>query len=86
MININERVGSKYEPLGLMLLEDDDGAIVDQIVSNCQRQSSDIVNQIMKKWVRGGGKQPVTWKTLTDTLKVIGLTKLASDIEQALCH
>ena len=53
-----------------MLLEDDDGAIVDQIVSNCQRQSSDnIVNQIMKKWVRGGGKQPVTWKTLTDTLK-----------------
>ena len=79
-------MGSDYEPLGLMLLEDDDGAIVDQIVSECHHKCSDVVRHIMKKWVRGGGKQPVTWKTLTDTLKDIGLTKLASDIEQALCQ
>ena len=30
----------------------------------------------MKRWIRGEGKQPVTWKTLTDALSAIGLTEL----------
>ena len=60
------------------------GANVSQIVSDCHHQSSAIVLKILTVWVHGGGKQPVTWKTLTDTLKNVGLTKLSSDIEQAL--
>ena len=72
--------------LGIILLEDGDGSTVNQIVSDCQRQSAAIVLEILTVWVQGGGKRPVTWKTLTDTLKVIELIELASDIEQALCH
>ena len=76
-------MGTNYEMLGIILLEDGDRTTVDQIVE-CKRQPAAIVLEILTVWVRGGGKCPVTWKTLTDTLKVIGLTKLASDIEQAL--
>ena len=79
-------MGTEYEMLGIILLKDKDGSTVAQIVSDCHYQSAAIVRKILTVWVQGGGKQPVTWKTLTDTLKVIGLIELASDIEQALCH
>ena len=79
-------MGTNFDRLGINLLEDGDGSTVAQIVSDCQRQSAAIVLKIVTVWVQGGGKRPVTWKTLTDTLKVIGLIELASDIEQALCQ
>ena len=83
-INITEKVGSKYVQLGLMLLEDDDGSTVDQITSDCHHKSADIALEILKRWIRGKGRQPVTWQTLTETLKIIGLTELASSIESSL--
>ena len=86
IINITKKVGTNYKMLGIILLEDGDGSTVNQIVSDCQRQSAAIVLEILTVWVQGGGKRPVTWKTLTDTLKVIELIELASDIEQALCQ
>ena len=79
-------MGTNFDRLGTILLEDEDGATVNQIVSDCQRQSAAIVFKILTVWVQGGGKRPVTWKTLTDTLNDIGLIELASDIEQALCQ
>ena len=83
-INITEKVGADYADLGIFLLEDDDETIVDQIVSNCRGQSSDIIREILKRWVRGQGRQPVTWKTLIEVLKIIKLTELASSIQTAL--
>ena len=83
-INIREKVGSKFEDLGIVLLGDDDGSLVDQIKEDCHHKSADIVGDILKRWVRGKGKQPVTWRTLTDCLKTIGLSPLASSIELSL--
>ena len=77
-------MGLKFEELGLDLLEDDDGSLVDQIKADCHHKSADIVAEIFKRWVRGKGKQPVTWRTLTDCLKTIGLSPLASSIELSL--
>ena len=37
--------------------------------------------EILQEWLTGRAKQPVTWKTLTNTLRDAGLTVLASDIE-----
>ena len=78
-------MGTNFEMLGIILLEDEDGSTVAQIIE-CKRQPAAIVLKILTVWVQGGGKHPVTWKTLTDTLKVIGLIELASGIEQALCQ
>ena len=37
--------------------------------------------EILQEWLTGRGKQPVTWDTLTNTLRDAGLAVLASDIE-----
>ena len=67
--------------LGLMLLNDDDGSVIFQLISQYQRNSTDIVLVILRRWE---GRQPVTWKTLTDTLRAVGLTELATCIETSL--
>ena len=85
-INITEKVGTNYKALGIMLLEDDDGTLVNQITSDCHHKSAAITLEILERWIRGGGRQPVTWQTLTETMKIIGLTELASSIESSLSH
>ena len=82
-INIISRVGTKYDELGVILLNDSDESIVDAIKHDC-REAAKITKEILKRWIRGEGKQPVTWKTLTDTLRVIQLTELASIIDHSL--
>ena len=79
-------MGTKFVDLGLNLLNDDDGTLVDQIKADCHYKSANIVAEISTRWVRGTGKQPVTWRTLTQALSSIGLTKLASSIEQSLTN
>ena len=36
---------------------------------------------ILKEWIAGKGKHPVTWKTLTEVLHDSGLSELAGEIE-----
>ena len=77
-------MGTYYTDLGLILLDDEDGSIVDQITSQYQLNAVNITREIVKRWIRGEGKQPVTWKTLTDALTAIGLTELAKSILESL--
>ena len=37
--------------------------------------------EVIEEWVVGKGKQPVTWKTLTEVLHDIELSTLAEEIE-----
>ena len=67
-----------------MLLNDRDGSVVFPLISQYQQNATDIVFEILRRWLSGEGKQPVTWKTLTDTLKIIGLNELAKTIETSL--
>ena len=83
-INIMSRVGTKHKQLGYILLNDEDGSTVDQISYSKHHDPEEITNEILKRWIRGNGKEPVTWKTLIDTLRAIGLTELASSIETSL--
>ena len=83
-INIMQRVGTQYTDLGLILLNDKDGSIVEQITSQYQLNAVNITREILKRWIRGEGKQPVTWKTLTDALTAIGLTELAKCILESV--
>ena len=67
-----------------MLLNDEDGSIVDSITSQYQLNAANISREILMRWIRGEGLQPVTWTTLINTLQDIGLTELATCIDKSL--
>ena len=69
--------------LGTLLLEDNDGSIMPAISSQFYLDAERITMEIMRRWLGGRGKQPVTWRTLTQCLSSIGLSALASSIEPA---
>ena len=77
------RVGTQHDELGYILLNDSDGTTVDQITEDCQKAEK-ITKEILKRWIRGEGIEPVTWKTLIDALRNIGLTELATSIHDSL--
>ena len=79
-IKIIERIGTKYNDLGANLLEDNDGAITSAFEKERSKNSVDINCEIIKRWLQGGGKHPISWKTLIDTLRKIGLVRLADEI------
>lgn len=83
-MDITQKVGTKYTSLGLLLLDDKDGSVVTAITSQHQLNATNITLDILMRWIRGEGKQPVTWRTLIEVLYVIGLTELASTIESVL--
>ena len=83
-INIFRRIGTHYTDLGVMLLNDEDGSIVESITSQFHENASNISREILMRWIRGEGLQPVTWRTLIDTLQDIGLTELATCIDKSL--
>ena len=83
-MDITQKVGTKYTSLGLLLLDDEDGSVVTAITSQHQLNTTNITLDILMRWVRGEGKQLVTWGTLVEVLHVIGLTQLASTIDESL--
>ena len=42
--------------------------------------------EVLRQWIRGRGKHPVTWRTLTQVLHDIELRTLAGEIEILKCH
>ena len=81
-INIIESIGAKYNAVGTLLLEDEDGVKTEAIVISQYQKVPAINHYILSTWLRGGGKKPVTWSTLIDVFKKVGLTRLAQSIKQ----
>ena len=79
-----ERVGTNYEMLGTLLLNDDTGAKTAAIVEEYQRNAFKINYKVLQQWIQGQGRLPVTWDTLVGVLRSINLSELASTIESAL--
>ena len=85
-INIPQEIGIKYSDFGLFLLEDENRQRVKAIAHSYQNKAEEINKEILEQWITGRGKQPVTWKTLTEVLCDIELTTLAEEIELAIKH
>ena len=83
-LNIIDQIGTTYRMLGTMLLNDDTGAITEAIKQQCNQKASDINYEILRHWLQGGGKSPVTWMTLIEVLKQVQLKELAGRIENSL--
>ena len=82
--SIPERICPHYHIIGILLLEDETGAVVDGIVKENRGYPMEITLVILKKWLQDQGQQPVTWGTLVDVLRDANMSVLANDIETQL--
>ena len=83
-VNIVEQIGTHYSTLGPLLLTDDTGAVISAIADKHQRSSETINQEILTRWLQGLGKLPVTWSTLLDVLRDVGLSELTQMIRNNL--
>ena len=67
-----------------MLLDDDNGSITDALENKYQRDAPTINYEILKLWLQGTGKKPITWAKLVKVLQQVELKVLASKIEASL--
>ena len=82
--NVVEHVGAKFTELGVILLNDETGVIVEALRKEYLLNAEHINIAIFSKWLQGKGAQPVAWSTLIDVLRKIGLCTLAGDVEGGL--
>ena len=59
-VSVIELIGTKYYDFGVSLLQDDTGAKMDAIIEQCREDATKINRQVLSRWLRGEGKQPVT--------------------------
>ena len=83
-MNIPQQIGANYFAFGILLLNDHTGAVVGSLELKCLKDPFQIKVEILQKWINGEGKKPVTWRTLLECLKDIGMSTLAEDTQQAL--
>ena len=81
MINIAEKISTKYHDFGLLLLDDPNGTRVRNMELKYNQDSERINKEILQEWATGRGKEPLRWETLTEVLRDIELGTLASEIE-----
>ena len=83
MINIPQEIGTSYRQFGIFLLNDPNGTRTRNIEHNNREYAEKINTEILTGWATGNGKTPVSWETLVEVLRDIGLGTLASEIEVA---
>ena len=84
-LNISVEVSTKFSQFGTFLLDDKNGSRVDNMVYKHRDHPERINTEILKEWLAGRGKQPVTWATLIKVLHDIELSTLAGEIEAVKC-
>ena len=83
-IDIAEKIGTDYERFGTLLLNDNDGTKVKNIETSKRGDPVHITVEILKQWLQGKGKKPITWRTLMNCLRGTGLNVLADQIDHLL--
>ena len=70
-VNIAEQIGVNYLMFGMILLQDDNGAVVKALEEEHRGKAEKINIAIFQKWLDGKGMRPVTWSTLMTVLQKI---------------
>ena len=65
------QVGANYSKFGILLLEDATGARVEALEVEHNRSAERINFAILKQWIQGKGRRPVSWQTLINVLHSI---------------
>ena len=66
--------------LSILLLNDD----ITKAVGQSSRDSFRITFEVLKQWIQGKGRTPITWETLVKVLESIDLQVLAREINDSL--
>ena len=77
-------IGPEYEKFGTLLLEEKMGNKVKNIKISERGDPVNITVEILKQWLQGKGRKPVTWQTLVTCLRATDLNVLADNIEISL--
>ena len=85
-INIPQEIGIQFYDFSKFLLEDDTGARTRSIAYKHRDDAEQINMEVLRQWINGRGKHPVTWETLTEVLRDSELNTLAGEIEAVKCH
>ena len=85
-INIITKCSSNYYKLGIFLLDDENGDMVKSLEMDYPCNVEGRVTAIIRKWISGTGKKPISWNTLITVLKDVDLCNLAGVLQNALCH
>ena len=77
-------IQNDYVKLGIQLLQDDNGNIIAGIERKKHGDPGDITVEILRQWLQGKGRKPVTWQTLVECLQSTGLHVAANYIQVAI--
>ena len=80
VVNIIQQTAATYKDIGILLLNDESGAIVDGIKLSASGEPQAAVDMVYTRWIRED--VDCSWKKLTQCFRDCGLNSLASDIEQ----
>ena len=84
-LNIIEEIGSRYWDFGVQLLNDTDGNYMSGIVDQLRGDFKAVNSKVATEWVNGRpNAKPCTWRSLIETLRDIGMTRTAREIEDTL--
>ena len=84
-VYVIQSIGTNYSDFGIFLLDDPNGAKVDEIKENNRGICTKINEEIIKLWLKGGEKgSPVTWDTLLSALGKAKLCTLEEDLKAAI--
>ena len=82
--DIAAEIQNNHELFGTLLLEDTNGNVVQGIVKASNGNPVDITVEILRWWLQGSGRLPVTWQTLIKCLRDTKLNVAADYIEGSL--
>ena len=82
VINMAEEIGAKYGTFGVLLLDDDNGVLIDAMEKELRGNAEAINRRILQQWLSGKGRQPMNWGTLEAVLCDVGLNALAHKIHE----
>ena len=82
--DIVAEIQNDYEHFGIRLLEDSNGVKIKGIEKSKLHDPVDITVEILRHWLQGKGRTPVTWRTFVECLRESGLNVPAAHIEASL--
>ena len=85
VVSIPVEIATKYVRFSAFLLDDRSGSRVDIMAHKHLNNAEQINTEILREWLTGSSKQPVTWTTLVEVLNDIQLSTLAGEIRSRKC-
>ena len=77
-------IANEYQHFGILLLKDKNGNRIKSIERAKLQSPVDITVDILRQWLYGSGRLPVTWQILVECLKEAKLHTAAEYIEDKL--